>query len=384
MIDMPLPYSKPTATARDRTGPRTYEGARGILRGAIRLTVALLVMANFVPAQTADANQSRWGRYVSVLSLEGAMRYAYTDMAQGSVARRQLEYRGTATMRLNLWETGASYVQARGQTGVFTSAFSATDLGLAPERSAFNIKSFFLGQRFGRHVEAEVGGIEYEYGMGTEATYAAASGWMSGYRARVRTSGRSWRPGKISFTAGYAGDFTKPNFFSRSSRMGDVNYFQLLAQKSLTENADLSTEFDFLDGIKMNRNAVLWKKIPAVVLDEAQVEGSIRASEYVELGWAATAKKHCFARMKGTMALRYSHIPRDFFVNHEGRVTMLNGGEIGLGKRGAVMASARPARNFELGFLVSRRLDADPLNKRWRAVGYASFDFRDLANQAFK
>jgi hypothetical protein len=341
------------------------------------ITTTLVVSA-------AEQKQDFLNTHIRVVTLEGGMRYAYTDMAPGHVTRRQLEYRATTSLRLQFQKSGASYIQTRAQTGSFQSAFDATAIGLSRQRSAFNVKSIYVGQKIGSDFELEAGGIEFEYGAGTEATYAANSGWMNGYRFRFNSRNGFWRPMKFSVTTGYIGDFLKPNFFSRATRMGDLNYIQVLAQKPLTDNLEASLEYDSIDGVGLSREALLWKQIPARFFDEAQLETNIRATDYVEVAWAATAKKHFFPRVKAQAGLRYTDIPRDFFVNHNGRAVLLNSSEIGLGKRGALLASAKPMPMLEAGMLVSRRLDTDPLNRRWRALGYVSYDLRDVANLLLK
>lgn len=344
----------------------------------------LLLVAATYPLSAAEQKLDFLNTHIRVVSLEGGMRYAYTDMAAGRVSRRQLEYRGTTTLRLQFQKSGASYLQARAQTGSFQSAFDATAVGLSRQRSAFNVKSLYVGQKIGSDYEFEAGGIEFEYGAGTEATYAANSGWMNGFRFRFHRHGGFWRSTKFNITTGYVGDFLKPNFFSRVARMGDLNYIQALAQKSLTDSVEASLEYDSIDGVGLSRQALLWKQIPARLFDEAQLETNIRATDYVEAAWAATARKHFLPRLKAQAGLRYTDLPRDFFVNHNGSTVLLNSSEIGLGKRGALLASAKPISRLEAGILVSRRLDTDPLNRRWRALGYVSYDLRDMANLLLK
>jgi hypothetical protein len=344
----------------------------------------LLLFAATSLLQAAEQKQDFLNTHIRVVALEGAMRYAYTDTAPGHVTRRQLEYRGTTTLRLQLQRSGATYLQARAQTGSFQSAFDATAIGLSRQRSAFNVKSLYVGQKIASDFELEAGGIEFEYGAGTEATYAANSGWMNGFRFRYNSHGGFWRSTKFSITTGYVGDFLKPNFFSRVARMGDLNYIQALAQKPITDIIEASIEYDSIDGVGLSRQALLWKQIPARIFDEAQLESNVRATDYVQAAWAATAKKHFFPRIKAQAGLRYTDIPRDYFVNRDGRVVLLNSSEIGLGKRGSLLASAKPTSRLEAGMLVSRRLDTDPINRRWRALGYISYDLRDVANLLLK
>jgi hypothetical protein len=351
----------------------------------LRSLFATLLFIASVPVLSADEQKQDFlNTHIRIVTLEGAMRYAYTDMAPGHVTRRQLEYRGTTTLRLQFQKSGSTYVQTRAQTGSFQSPFDATSVGLSRQRSAFNVKSLYLGQKIGSDFEFEVGGIEFEYGAGTEATYAANSGWMNGYRLRFNSRGGFWSRAKFSLTTGYVGDFLGPNFFSRVARMGDLNYVQALAQKPVTDTMEASIAYESINGLGLSRQALLWKQIPARIFDEAQLESNVRATDYVEAAWAATARKHFFPRVKAQAGLRYTDIPRDFFVNRDGCAVLLNSSEIGLGKRGALLASAKPMSRLEAGMLVSRRLDNDPLNRRWRGLGYISYDLHDVANLLLK
>ena len=98
------------------------------------------------------------------------------------------------------------------------------------------MKSLFWGQKFGPHAEAQVGGIEFDRGAGSESTYADNDAFLVGYRMRLLGAGQGWQPEQFSVTVGHIGDFTRPNFFSRAHRLGEANYVQVLARKGFGED----------------------------------------------------------------------------------------------------------------------------------------------------
>ncbi|MBZ5657560.1 MAG: hypothetical protein LAO56_20015 [Acidobacteriia bacterium] len=119
------------------------------------------------------------------LNAEVASRYVYQDVAAGQVAERDLAYRVTTTVRLNVISGGSTYFQMRGENGpAFDGGFQSTGVG-SPGTFNLNVKSLFIGQRFGSYVEAQAGGIEYDRGAGSDITYAAGEAWLTGYRLSV-------------------------------------------------------------------------------------------------------------------------------------------------------------------------------------------------------
>jgi len=105
---------------------------------------------------------------------------------------------------------------------------------------------------------------------------------MTGYRL-LMTKRAGWQPDKLSITAGYVGDFDKPNVFSRF-RMNRVNYVQALAQQRFTSHLQGSAEFDSIRALPFTRAALRGRKMG--VLDEAVIEEVTRMSEGASFGWA--------------------------------------------------------------------------------------------------
>ena len=100
-------------------------------------------------------------RHLQFLGAETVERFRYIDKAPGKVTDRDLQYRISTRVQVNLLGDGATYVQARGETGRnFTAGYDYTGVGRNPAYWSFNVKSLFVGQKIGHHWEAQAGGIE--------------------------------------------------------------------------------------------------------------------------------------------------------------------------------------------------------------------------------
>src|SRR5690349_17095869 len=218
--------------------------------------------------------------HLQFLSADGISHFRYVDSAPGKVTARDLYYKVSTRIQINLVGEGITYLQARGESGrSFSASYDYTGIGMHERYWSFNLKSLFVGQRIGRHLEAQAGGIEYDWGVGTEATYADNDGWLEGYRLRYTGTGHGFLPDKVGATVGYAGDFLQPNAFARLHRMGDENYVQVLALKKLANTCDASAEFDSLQSIRYTREAFRWQKLPIPVAPDLTLEAMTRASD---------------------------------------------------------------------------------------------------------
>ena len=114
-----------------------------------------------------------------------SLHYRYTDAGphQGNGSRPPLQIEHS---REDQFVGGWEYLRgvARRIRQNFQVSFDYTGVGMNKSRWSYNVKSFYAGQKIGSHLEAQAGGIEYDRGAGTEATYADNDGWLDGYRLR--------------------------------------------------------------------------------------------------------------------------------------------------------------------------------------------------------
>ena len=50
-------------------------------------------------------------------------------------------------------------------------------MGLNDKQWVLNVKSFYFGQKLGKHLEGQVGGLDFERGVATEASAADNDGF---------------------------------------------------------------------------------------------------------------------------------------------------------------------------------------------------------------
>ncbi len=363
-------------------------------RSAIQLLVlsfSLLIASLSLAADAGKSGASKpappkvsfLAHHLQFLAVENVDRYRYIDKGEDKVTDRDLQYRINTRVQLNLLGEGTTYIQARGETGRnFTGSYDYTGLGLNKAYWSFNLKSLFLGQKIGHHMEAQVGGIEYDWGAGTEATYSDNDGWLEGYRLRYTGAGHGFLPDKISATVGYVGDFLQPNAFARLHRMGDENYIQILASKKIGKNRDLSAEFDSLQSIRYAREALHWSKLRLVVVDELSLEALTRASDDPTFGWSSSVFRTLDPKGRFRAGVSYCDMPKGIFLN--GKATVLqNGDSYGLGKRIGPTFRFTPIKNFEVSLFGSDRLDRTP-GARYRGQVAFRYQFASLLNRLLR
>lgn len=322
---------------------------------------------------------------VQLLQAEMYSHYAYTDIAPGRVVERDLVYKTANRFRLNLRSNGTTFIETRVESGSsFVNPYNTTGLG-NDERVRLNIKSIYLRHTFGSDFQAEAGGLDYDFGAGTDIAYAAGDGWLTGYRLRILNSASrsAWRPDRITATAGYIGDFTRPNFFSRAYQMADVNYLQFLTYKRLGEHFQGAVEWDRIVAITFTRQTLRYSRLRSHLFDSATMETTVRASSGAALAWGATLANTLDTQSRWHAGVMVSSVPVGIFSRNNQQF-LLNWGEAGLGKRGGFQLRFLPTPNLQFGGLVTRKLDSTPDVARWRALIFAKYEFADLINPVFR
>lgn len=381
-----------------RRGVDTAAESEGTMRLTCRFAIQFVffsfVLSMLAAASTGDtandggslpvsAHINFLAQHLQFLSADGITHFRYVDNNPGKVTARDLYYKISTRVQINLVGEGTTYIQARGESGrSFASSYDYTGIGLHQRYWSFNLKSLFLGQRIGRHLEAQAGGIEYDWGVGTEATYADNDGWLEGYRLRYAGAGHGVLPDKISATVGYVGDFLQPNTFARLHRMGDENYVQILAVKKLGKSRDLSAEFDSLQSIRYTREAFRWQKLPVPIAPDLVLEAITRASDDPTFGWSANLARNLDKKGRLRPGAFYSDMPKGIFLNGKSQV-LLNGDSYVLGKRIGPTVRIQLFKNFEVNLFGSRRLDNTP-GPRYRGQVGIRYQFADLLRSTLR
>lgn len=308
--------------------------------------------------------------------------FRYMDSGPGTVTARDEYYKISTRVQISLTSDGSTYLQARGESGrAFNASYDYTGIGLHDRYWSYNLKSLYLGQKFGKHLEAQAGGIEFDRGAGSEATYADNDGWLEGYRLIYSAAGHNL-PDKISVTVGYVGDFTQPNFFARASRLGEENYIQILAQKKLGANRDFSAEYTSLQAIRYARQAFRWQKLPTPVVQDLSLEAITRASDNPTFGWYSSLGRPLPGKLPVRAGVFYSDMPKAMFLK-SGSQIFLNGDRYVPGKRIGPTVTVTPLKNFEVSLWGGKRLDATS-GTRYRGEVAIRYQLASLLNRVVR
>jgi hypothetical protein len=338
------------------------------------------------PSEAASGSEAQHGfliRHIRIDQWELGSRYRYMDRLAGVVTDRDMQLKSSVKLRIGLWKKLTS-VNLRAETGSsFTSSWSCSGIGMQKQALAFNVKSLYLSQKLGKNLEAQVGGIEFDQGAGTEATYADNDGWLTGYRLGVSGWKKAkWSPDRVGVTVGYIGDFKMPNVFARLHRVAEPNYVQVIAAKKLGRQ-QVSAEFDSIQRIEYFRPAIRIGGVLGPVIDEAMVEAVIRGNEGARAGWSATMNKRIGEPKRWTAYITVSDIPVETFRKGNTDI-LLNGDSMALGKRVGTGIRFVPAANLELSIFGSRRLETTNLAPRWRGQFMVRYQLGDAINKALR
>jgi hypothetical protein len=292
------------------------------------------------------------------------------------VTSDDLQYRFIGRFRLNVHKT-RTYFGSRVETGSsFGSGWSNTGIGRSQSEWTLNAKTFFVGQHLGKGAEVEVGAMDFEQGAGSEATYADFDAYTEGYRFRVHDLGGRFAPSKITATVGFVGDFNTVNSFARLHRLGEVNYFQFLAEKKLSNAVLTSAEYDRLRGIDLFRAATKLTLPAAWWINDAQVETVARMNDGATAGWAIQLIKSKNRLGSFNPGIYYSHLPTGVYRVGTGQA-LLNGDVYGIGKRIGLTTKYQVTKAFDVSTLVTRNLD-NSSGFRWRAQVVARYQLAPL------
>jgi len=339
------------------------------------------------PASASSLPANQWSllsHHLEFLAMDGINQFRYVDNNPGDVTTRDDYYKLSTTVRVKLIGEGTTYLQARGESGrSFTASYDYTGIGLHDGYWSFNVKSLFIGQKIGSHWEAQAGGIEYDRGAGTEATYADNDAWLEGYRLRYAPPAFSKAmPDLISATIGYVGDFKQPNAFARLPHMGDENYIQILGRKQFGATRDLSAEFDSLQSVRYTREALHLQQLPLVAVDELIGETLTRASDNASFGWSGSLFRTLDRKKRVRVGGFISDMPKGIFLK-DNETIFMNGDSYVLGERIGPTLRLIPVKNFEVALFGSSRLDSSS-TPRYRGQMTVTYHFADLFNRGLR
>src|SRR5438045_3534241 len=306
-------------------------------RGLALLTILLGIAAPAfaddvanVASGAASVGANFFSRHLDISSAEMGLRFN-TQRADGqAIPTRDSQYRVATHIQFRLDSEGSTYLQSEVESGSgFLSGWTNSGVGQHPALWAYNPKTFYLNHKFASIAEIQVGGLRFDEGAGTGATYANAGGWTEGYRMVLQSSNpQAWLPNKFGVTVGHIGDFSQPNFFQRADRMAEPNYAQALVQKKFLQH-EASLEFNSIQSVYFVRGALHAQEIAKT--DNLTIEFINRTNRNAAFGWSATIDKHLDHAQRWLAGLTYSDLPMKMF-NKSGTQILLNSAGLGFGK----------------------------------------------------
>lgn len=346
----------------------------------LQVALGAAPVARAAPEESTPVLQGYFPRHLRWLDAYLAARYIYVDNRNGLVRMSDVQYKFQAKGQWRFDPKGNTYLQFRLETGnAFQPGWNFSGWGRNEHNLALSVKDLFVGQKLGPHMELQVGGIEFDRGVGTEATFADDDGFQVGYRLQYSLPG-GWWPERMQVTAARIDEFHHPSVFARLPGLGDPNAVQVLAQKQLGENTQVSGEFDRIAGVHFGRWAVRWT--PPAVLDKLILESMVRASDDPSVGYSLQLARGFKPVGPWNLALTYSHMEWGVFEQGQRRL-LLNGDQPNLGQRLAFQVSRPMGHGLTLTGFVSRQLDdtvSVPLHDRWRFQLVLNYRFVEWLN----
>ena len=348
---------------------------------ALLLFVSPWLGAAAEPDKAAAPEPGRFfQRHLRFLDAYGAGRYIYVRNREGVARTNDLQYRFQLKGQWRFDPAAKTYLQFRLESGnSFPMSWNFSGWGRADHNLSVSLKDLFVGQKLGSYGEVQVGGIEFDRGAGTEATFADDDGFQVGYRLSVSPP-RGWWPSRMQVTVSRIDEFHYPSVFARLPGLGEANAVQALAQKAVGENVQLSAEFDRISGINLERVALRWT--PSAWLDRLTLETIVRSSDNPSGGYSLQLARAFKPAGPWNLAVTYSHLAAGVFAHEGGRI-LFNGDQVNLGQRLGFQVSRPLGRGFALTAFLSRQLDHTPSlpgQSHWRFHLAFSYRFVDRLN----
>lgn len=251
-------------------------------------------------------------------------------------------------------------------------------------------RQFYFSAKPVSGIEVQYGGIGINRGVNTEMTSYDDDGYMVGSRVSFKRPKNLFFD-EVSFTYGYLGDFFKPNFFRRKTRLNEHNYHQILVRKQIGGRAEFSGDYSAQDGVDMTREAIKLNIKETKVLDWVRFETYQRigtndfgSSGVFKPGKGFAVQAEKVIKRKVSVGGGYSQIDRDYTALQPGARPFgyaINGDRTGLGNRFFGYAKYQFAPEVSFDAYFSNPVNVNPneftWNKRYFTAGFV-FDAKKL------
>jgi hypothetical protein len=183
-------------------------------------------------------------------------RFKYLETSTGAVTNDQLQHSEQIKGRVKLDASGTYAVNFGLSTGdTFVRSWNNTSIG-TPNGYTSNL---FLKQLFGsaapvKGVEIQAGGLGIVRGESSEITSYDYDGYIEGERVTIARPS-ALHVDELSMTIGYLGDSKTVSLWPRMYRLGELNYYQVLAAKRFGSRLASSADVTTVAGATTVRNA---------------------------------------------------------------------------------------------------------------------------------
>ena len=183
-------------------------------------------------------------------------RFKYLDTSTGAVTNDQVQHSEQIKGRVKLDASGTYAVTFGLSTGdTFVRSWNNTSIG-TPNGYTSNL---FFKQLFGsatpvKGLEIQAGGLGIVRGESSEITSYDYDGYVEGERVTI-TRPRGLHVDELSMTIGYLGDAKTVSLWPRIHRLGEFNYYQVLAAKRFGSRLASSADVTTVAGATTLRNA---------------------------------------------------------------------------------------------------------------------------------
>ncbi len=341
--------------------------AFSILRQLAVVAGVLLLSAGPAVAQTAEpdspSSPPRLRRWVDVQHLQLGSRFRWVETSSGRLTSSTVQWQPQVRARLLADANGRFSVHVGAFGGRnFIGGWDNTAAGLGEENHDFHVKQLFVAARTAG-VEMQVGSLYFDRGENTELISYDNDAYLDGERITVRRA--QGRVSELAVTAGYFGDFTRPNAFARMNHMARWNYAHLLVGLRPLPRMVASVDYTREAGRDIFRQAATIRLPPG-----ARVAQSLKMEAYERVGPDHAAGYNLAADSRfGRLVLTTG------IVSVDRNYGPYNGDRFEIGRHAYQLGTVTLTRDFTVGWFIGEGLRTSfPIPNQHRIELLATFN----------
>jgi hypothetical protein len=258
-----------------------------------------------------NADNAELHRWFDLQSAQAETRYRFVETSAGDTAANQWQHKESIKGAFKFDALGHYSVQAFLGTGNgFTGSWDPTGVGTGAPTWDFRVRRLYAQAVPVKGLELAAGSFDVLRGETSEITSYDNDAFMQGYRASIKRPAEFFFD-ELSVTAGYLGDLSEPNVFSRFKWMDTHNYTQALVGKRLGKQLAVSVDWTSVNHVDTVREGVRLgaKHLVPRMIDDVRLEFYQRADSPSGQGFSLDAERFF---SKTVMAYAgYAHVDKD-------------------------------------------------------------------------